>query len=239
MKHYKTFAIANLIVVLSSLGLSGCGFLAQQSSGDGSNTPVSENLPPSSVPDALPAQPTESIEGDPTPVPEDVQVYQDENGMFALALPPNYSYEPMEQGLTFLSEDGGFGGGILYQVSEEPAPSDLLDQEEALKAVIAPQFNQIEWQKSGQRQPDGSVRLAWTGIDEAGKKIDALSFIETHGLSTFVLSVYGIDQEYNNYSEDARIIVGTYVVRQGPITTESPSEDTSSENSEGDSVVIG
>ncbi|MEB3232776.1 MAG: hypothetical protein VKJ64_17330 [Leptolyngbyaceae bacterium] len=199
------------------LCLSGCGLFA--------SSPPAEPETIESPAAASDAAEPETIEPDPPPipVPDNVQVYQEPNGMFALALPQGYRFEPVEQGLTFLSEDGGFAGEIIYQVSDGPS-NDMLNLEKALKSHIEPQFSTIEWQKVGQRQPDSSVRLAWTGEDEDGRAIDALSFIEVHGQTTFILSLYAIDQAYNTYSEDARIIAGTYVVRKNEVSAEESEE---------------
>ena len=212
--------------------LSGCGFVSSLSSQSPDST---VDTTPNAVP--VPDNPSTVDEGTEsetdTPVPGNVQVYQDDNGMFALALPAGYSYEPLDQGLTFISADNGFAGEIVYQAAQNSS-SSILAMERELKAIIKPKFSQINWQKAGQRQPDGSVRLAWTGVDNAGQSVDALSFIETHGEHSFALSVYALDQQYNEYSNDARIIVGTYVVRQGPTAVEAsanedsdPSEDAS------------
>lgn len=208
--------------------LSGCGLFASSSNGGSAQTAAGSGNSPIEIPmESASDAPTPQGSVTNTPVPGDVQVYQDDSGMFALALPEGYVYEKTEQGLSFTSDDGGFAGEIVYQTTNTPS-SKLFDLEQRLKDIIEPKFEDIDWQRSGQRQPDGSVRLAWQARNEAGQEVDALSFIETHGENTFALMLYSVDKVYNDYSDDARIIVGTYVVRQGPAIADSPA-DTDSE----------
>ncbi|NEQ99947.1 MAG: hypothetical protein F6K30_25150 [Cyanothece sp. SIO2G6] len=222
------------IVASVMLCLSGCGLFASAPPPEDPVEPTSPTQTPTEEPDDIEALDETEPDPTPTPVPDNVQAYQDPNGFFALAFPEGYNFEPSEQGLTFLSEDGGFAGEIVYQVSEKPS-NDMLNLEKALKAHIDPQFPTIEWQRAGQRQPDGSVRLAWTGEDESGRDIDALSFIEVRGQITFILSLYAIDQEYNTYAEDARIIAGTYVVR----SAESEEAEDSGDSEDSDDTESG
>lgn len=200
-----------LVVTSLLLLLSGCGLF---SSSDDAPTPDSSAQPPVETPDPLTGTPPEE-EAAETPVPDNVQVYQDDSGMFALALPKGYTHEKTDQGITFTSEDEGFAGEIVYE-SDPSATTNLYALEKQLKDIIEARFGTVDWDHNGQRQPDGSVRLAWDTTDEDGRDIDALSFIEVHGQNRFALLLYSVDQAYNDYGDDAKIIAGTYVVRQGP-----------------------
>ena len=216
-QHLNTLVATSLLLLLS-----GCGLIA-------STDPSTESPPPENPNEITPnvSQPTEDLPADEavaeTPVPDNVQVYQDDSGMFALALPKGYTHEKTEQGLTFTSEDGGFAGEIVYE-SDENATTNLYALEQQLKEIIKARFGEVDWERNGQRQPDGSVRLAWETKDRDGRAIDALSFVEVHGQNRFALLLYGVDEVYNDYSDDARIIAGTYVVRQGPAIADTESE---------------
>ena len=216
-----------LVVTSLLLLLSGCGLLA--SSDSTNDLPTSEPPGDGVVESSLPPEELPPEEDVPeTPVPDNVQVYQDDSGMFALALPKGYTHEKTEQGITFVSEDGGFAGEIVYE-SDENATPNLYALEQQLKQIIEARFGPIDWERNGQRQPDGSVRLAWETKDKEGKSIDALSFIEVHGQNRFALLLYAVDKVYNDYSDDARIIAGTYVVRQGPAIANTEAADTGTE----------
>ncbi len=145
--------------------------------------------------------------------PADFEIYQDPNGWFALALPKGYDTEATEQGLTFRSPDQGFGGTIRYLTQQEQnlEPAEL---ESVLKEELAGQLDKVSWQQSAQPQADESLRLDWTGLDPEGNALDAVSFIEQHGTTLFLMTAHGINQPYLNYNSDARIIAGTYVVRR-------------------------
>lgn len=176
--------------------------------------PPSVEAPPPAEP--FPDAPTENAEATRTPLPEDIQIYQDESGLFALALPKGYRFETVENGMTFSSNDEGFGGAIAYQMIESQAPLSREALESRLREKIESQFSDVTWQSDSQPQPDGSLRLDWQGQTENGQTLDALSFVEQHGPVIYIFNAYGIDQPYNNYNQDARIIAGTYVVQENP-----------------------
>lgn len=164
-------------------------------------------------PEAPDAEDTEEAR---TPLPDDAQIYQDDSGLFALALPQGYSHEAIANGMTFRSADEGFGGTIAYEVIDtgEPLSSDELEAK--LRQDIESQFSEIKWQSDSQPQPDGSLRLDWQGKTSKGATLDALSFIEQHGPVIYTFSVHGIDKPYDDYNDDAQIIAGTYVVQENP-----------------------
>lgn len=213
--------LQTLVVTSLLLLLSGCGLF---SSSDESPIPEDAAQNPVETPQPLEGTVPEE-EAQDTPVPDNVQVYQDDSGMFALALPKGYTHEKTEQGITFTSEDEGFAGEIVYE-SDASATTNLYALEKQLKDIIEARFGTVDWAHNGQRQPDGSVRLAWETTDEDGRAIDALSFIEVHGQNRFALLLYSVDQVYNDYGDDAKIIAGTYVVRQGPAIANTEAADT-------------
>ncbi len=178
-------------------------------------------------PEALPPEPLEfptppSDDAERQPLPDDVQIYQDESGLFALALPAGYEYETRENGITFLSGDRGFGGVIQHQITEvENIAQESLG--EVLQKTIEAQFANVSWQSELEKQTDGSLRLEWKGTNDTGEQLDALSFIEQHDTTLYILTAYGINHAYSDYNEDAQIVVGTYVVQENPaeITSDS------------------
>jgi len=203
----KGLAIAT---VLSSLSILACR--------------PEPSAPPPVDPPPTPTEPfpeapeleDEEDEASRTPLPDDIQIYQDDSGLFALALPLGYRFEPIDQGMTFRSEDEGFGGAIAYQVldSDEPLSAEAL--ESRLRENIEAQFSDVTWQSDSQPQPDESLRLDWQAETSDGSSLDALSFIEQHGKVIYVFHAHGIDQPYNEYNRDAEIIVGTYIVQEKP-----------------------
>lgn len=216
-----------IVVTSLMLLLSGCGFI--NSSNRTTESPTSgETNGLSSQEQTQPPFVNPDQKEDATPVPENVQIYQDDSGMFALALPDTYTYEPTDQGMTFTSNDDGFAGEVVYQLDENATPN-LYALEQQLKDIVEARFGDVDWEQSGQRQPDGSVRLAWEATDENGRAIDALSFIEVHGQNRFALMLYSVDKAYNDYSDDARIIAGTYVVRKGPAISNTDTTDADAE----------
>ncbi|MEM7773012.1 MAG: hypothetical protein AAGA75_23900 [Cyanobacteria bacterium P01_E01_bin.6] len=184
-----------------------------------SQQPSDVESPLESIEIPQPPAPTEE-DAERQPLPDDVQIYRDDSELFALALPAGYSYESIGNGITFLSGDLGFGGIIQYQTTEVTnIAQESLD--EVLRQTIETQFSEVSWQSDFQEQADGSFRLDWNAVNAAGKPLDALSFIEQHGETLFILTAYGIDKAYSEYNDDARIIVGTYVVQESSPDTES------------------
>ncbi len=166
------------------------------------------------------------------PLPDDVQIYQDESGLFALALPSDYDYDTRENGITFLSSDKGFGGVIQYQATEVKniTPESL---GEVLQQTLEAQFSGVTWQSDLEEQPDGSFRREWTGTNGLGEELDALSFIEQHGTTIYILTAYGIDRAYSAYNSDAEIIAGTYVVQENPDTKRDEQGEAEQDNASG------
>jgi len=180
-------------------------------SGCGAKSSIVSLNPPQAVPRV--AQVSDASEGAIASLPDDVQIYRDENEMFALALPKDYTYDSGDRSMTFVSPDQGFGGEVDYTTA--PATLTPPELEEQLKQMLQERFVDVSWEESSaDKQSDGSLRLDWQGVNSEGKQLDALSFIEQHGEVVYTLTAHGMDRPYKDYNEDARIIVGSYVVRQ-------------------------
>lgn len=195
-----------IATILSSLSLLACRPKPTE-------PPVTEEPTPV---EPFPEAPEEETEASRTPLPDDIQIYQDDSGLFALALPKGYSFEAIDQGMTFRSADEGFGGAIAYQIVEGDEPLSTEALESRLREEIENQFSDVTWQSDSQPQPDGSLRLDWQAQTSDGKTLDALSFIEQHGKVIYIFHAHGIDQPYNEYNRDAEIIAGTYIVQENP-----------------------
>lgn len=195
-----------IATILSSLSLLACRPKPTE-------PPVTEEPTPV---EPFPEAPEEETEASRTPLPDDIQIYQDDSGLFALALPKGYSFESIDQGMTFRSADEGFGGAIAYQIVEGDEPLSTEALESRLREEIENQFSDVTWQSDSQPQPDGSLRLDWQAQTSDGKTLDALSFIEQHGKVIYIFHAHGIDQPYNEYNRDAEIIAGTYIVQENP-----------------------
>ncbi|MGF1496151.1 MAG: hypothetical protein ACFB8W_04920 [Elainellaceae cyanobacterium] len=211
MISYRLLWVAGAVAIASCQGPQSA--VAPPAS---SNFPQSPPRPITPIPEP-PDQTTSAL-------PDDAQIYQDENGMFALALPAGYAYTSEPQGMTFQSPDGGFRGEIVYletknseteAVAEAEASSlPLTELEARLKQAIQADLAEVTWQGAAEEQADGSLRLAWTGVNQEGEELDALSFIEEHHNTLFILKLHGVGQTYSSYNSDARIIVGSYTVRR-------------------------
>lgn len=188
--------------------------------------PESEPLPQPAI--QFPTPPDES-DRERQPLPDNVQIYRDDSGLFALALPTGYDYDTRDNGITFLSDDEGFGGVIQFQTTEVKniTPDSLGD---VLQQTLEAQFSDVTWQSELEEQPDGSFRREWKGTNGLGEELDALSFIEQHGTTIYILTAFGIDRPYSEYNDDAEIIAGTYVVQENPDTENLDTENLDTEN---------
>ncbi|MGB3613046.1 MAG: hypothetical protein WBA10_04570 [Elainellaceae cyanobacterium] len=198
-------------------GLCRCLPLLLLAAGCSAKSSIVSLNPPQAVPrvEQIPQAPKETIAA----LPDDVQIYRDENEMFVLALPKDYTYESSDRSMTFAAPDGGFGGEVDYAAAEASLTPPKL--EERLKQMLQERFVEVSWEDgSANEQSDGSLRLDWQGISSDGQQLDALSFIEQHGEVVYILTAHGVDRPYKDYNDDARIIVGSYVVRQDPPSVE-------------------
>ncbi len=153
----------------------------------------------------------DEVESDALPV--EGSTYRHPQGLFEISFPPNYARQPQANGLSFLSANGQFGGEVIYFEVEETFTTQEL--EELYRQRTQEAFSRIAWQRS-ELQPDGSVRLDWRGKNAGGQDLDAIGYIEQHGNRVHILDVYGINQSYDIYLEDSRLIVGSYQVNRNP-----------------------
>lgn len=166
--------------------------------------------PPQAVPKV---EPVVEAAPDVAPLPEDVQIYRDKDEMFALALPPGYTHEAGDQSVRFTAADDGFGGEVDYSQVEETFTRDQLEAQ--LQRALQERYVDISFAEAGAKeQEDGSLRLSWQGKNSDGAQLDALSFIEQHGQTLYILTAHGINRPYVAYNNDARVIVGSYVVQE-------------------------
>lgn len=138
----------------------------------------------------------------------DSQTYREPNSLFEVSFPTGYTYQASDNGVTFLSADGQFGGSIKFiSASEQPFTAELL--EAGLKQEYEAQLVTVEWQQTI-AQPDGSIRIDWIGEDQDGNILDSVSFAEQRRSRVFVLNLHGINDAYVNHEQDAIAIVNSY-----------------------------
>ncbi|MBE9178780.1 hypothetical protein IQ268_09435 [Oculatella sp. LEGE 06141] len=189
------------LLVVSALALSACG-------ADRETTVSQSAITPSPSPAVSVPAPSVSPAPEVTPPATGAQTYQEKNGLFEISFPQGYNYQETGSGIAFVSGDQGFGGSIDYGPAQgTQLTSDQL--EEALKAEYQRRLQQIDWQASSV-QPDGSVRVDWTGKDGDGNDLDAISFVEQRGDTIFILNLFGINKSYQTYNSDAEAIVNSY-----------------------------
>jgi hypothetical protein len=134
--------------------------------------------------------------------------YRPRNQEFEVTLPEKYEIQPQRDGVAFVSDDGGFGGEVVF--FKEDKPLDAEDLENALKKIYDELLDGAAWQLA-EIQPDGSVRLDWRGTTPEGKELDAVSYIEQRNDTVFILNVYGIDRPYDAFLDDSQTIIGSYL----------------------------
>ncbi|MEO0408895.1 MAG: hypothetical protein AAF289_16250 [Cyanobacteria bacterium P01_A01_bin.135] len=167
--------------------------------------------PPQAVPKVEPL--VETSAPGLTPLPDNVQIYRDKDEMFALALPTGYTHEAGDRTVRFTSADQGFGGEVDYAAAEASLTPEQL--EARLQQALQQRYVDVTFAEGGaEAQEDGSLRLSWQGTNSDGAQLDALSFIEQHGNTVYILTAHGIDRPYVAYNQDARVIAGSYVVRE-------------------------
>ncbi|HEY9624541.1 MAG TPA: hypothetical protein V6C78_29565 [Crinalium sp.] len=138
--------------------------------------------------------------------------YREPNGLFEISFPSGYTFSETGSGISFASRDQSFAGSV--KIGSAHGRTFTLEQlEGSLKAEYGQRLHDITWQGSSV-QPDGSLRVDWVGTDSDGNDLDAVSFIEQHGNTIFILDLFGVNEPYANYNSDAEAIVGTYRVRQ-------------------------
>jgi hypothetical protein len=147
------------------------------------------------------------------------QVYREKSGLFQIALPRGYTHKTTGSGVAFVSADQGFAGAIDYG-SAEGKQLTTQQLEASLKAEFSNRLQDVKWQ-TAQVQPDGSLRIDWTGKDKTGNTLDAISIVEQRGNTIFVLNLFGVNKPYQNYNTDAEVIVNSYQI-QPPAPSPTP-----------------
>jgi hypothetical protein len=142
----------------------------------------------------------------------DSLTYREPSGLFEISFPSGYTFEETGSGVAFTSEDGGFAGSIDFG-SANGQTFTVEQLEASLKSEYEQRLDQVTWQASSM-QPDGSLRIDWVGRDSDGNVLDAISFVEQRGDTIFIMDLFGVNTEYQNYNEDAQAIVSTYRIRQ-------------------------
>lgn len=198
------------LVLISALAISACGKGA--STANNSPTTTKPSLDASASP-ASPA-PSASTESSPSPSASTAgaQTYREKSGLFEISFPEGYTYEETGSGIAFVSKDQGFGGSVDFGSAQGGKLSNE-QLEKALKDEYEKRLKELSWQDT-KPQPDGSVRVDWTGKDPQGNALDAVSFVEQRGDTIFILNLFGVNKPYQDYNSDAEKIVGAYRVKQ-------------------------
>lgn len=180
---------------------------------------VAPSPSPSSV--MLPS-PSPSVSPSPLASPTaQVQTFQEKSGLFRIGLPRGYTHKTTPSGVAFMSADQGFAGSVDFG-SAAGKQLNTQQLEAALKTELASRLQQVSWQTS-QVQPDGSLRIDWTGKDKSGSALDAVSLVEQRGDYIFVLNLFGVGKPYQNYNSDAETIVNSYQINPQKSPSPSPS----------------
>lgn len=156
------------------------------------------------------ASPTPSLFPSPSAAAE-TQLYREKEGRFEIAFPKGFVYQDTGSGVAFASEDQGFAGAVDFGSAQgqKLTPPQL---EAALKAEYQNRLKSVSWTQSV-LQSDGSLRIDWTGKDEQGNTLDAVSFVEQRGDTIFILNLYGVNKPYQNYQQQAEAIVKSYRIK--------------------------
>lgn len=180
------------------------------------------NQPPAAVtPSVSPLPPSPTIptpQASPTP---QLQTYRHKDSLFEISFPKGYSFKTTSSGVAFVSADQNFAGAVDYGSAEGKRLSNQ-QLEASLKAEFVNRLKEVSWQ-TAKVQPDGSLRLDWTGKDKSGKALDAVSLVEQRGNYIYVLNLFGIDKPYQNYNSDAETIVNSYQIQPPAQPAASPS----------------
>ena len=175
-------------------------------------TAPSPEAPAADAPPAVPDTPIADAQPGMNPPASGDTAYQEPSGLFQIAFPPGYSYQETGSGIVFVSGDEQFGGSVDFGSAQGQQLSNQ-QLEDGLKAEYEQRLQDITWQGS-EIQPDGSVRVDWVGTDPDGNRLDAISFVEQRGDTIFILNLFGVNTPYQNYNNDAQVIVSSYRVRQ-------------------------
>lgn len=209
----QSFRSVVLAIAVCAVGLAGCNndtldnLTGNGNAGENSTAsqPASESSAASGSENSGETESSDAnFEGNTYRAPQDA---------FEISFPDNYAKQPQEQGLTFVSSNGEFGGEVTYfQVDRDYTTKEL---EDLYKERYNEILDEVAWQIS-ELQPDGSVRIDWRGRNAAGEDLDAIGYIEQHGDRVYILNLYGINEAYDIYLEDSQTIVGSYQVNREP-----------------------
>jgi hypothetical protein len=202
MKNAVRFAS---LILLSALALSACG----KGTGTANNTQTTAS--PSLA--AVPASPSASVAPSAlASAPAGGKTYQEKGGLFEISFPEGYTYEETGSGIAFVSSDQGFGGSVDFGSAQGKKLSNE-QLERALKDEYEKRLKDLKWQDT-KPQPDGSIRVDWTGKDPQGNPLDSVSFVEQRGDNIYILNLFGIKKSYQTYNSDAEKIVGSYHIKK-------------------------
>jgi hypothetical protein len=212
------FLLGGLLV--SAWVLSACA--AHQS------TSTQTEVTPSPLPTpSTSSTPIASTSPSPSPAPL-AQTYRERTGAFEIAFPDGYQYQATNNGIAFIKDDKGFGGSVQFGPTDGKK-LNAAQLETALKAGYEQRLDRVKWQNS-QLQRDGSIRIAWLGTDKNRNTLDAVSFVEQRGNTVLVLNLFAINKPYQNYSADAKAIVGSYHPRTPtPAATKTPTSSSTNQ----------
>ncbi|WP_088891955.1 hypothetical protein [Leptolyngbya ohadii] len=200
-----------LSLFLLSLGtLAGCNLTKTQLPATVSSPAPSIAVSPAVSPTPNPPPTAPSLFPSPTPATE-IQIYREKTGKFEVAFPKGFVYQDTGSGVAFASADQGFAGAVDFG-SAQGQKLTTGQLEAALKAEYQNRLKEVSWTRST-LQPDGSLRIDWTGKDEQGSTLDAVSFVEQRGDTLFILNLYGVNQPYQKYEKDAGAIVKSYRIK--------------------------
>lgn len=172
------------------------------------------------------ASPSVTPSASPTPYR---QTYREKSGLFQISWPKGYNHTVTKSGVAFVSGDQGFAGSVDFGLAEGKQ-LNTQQLEASLKTEFANRLQEVNWQTS-QVQPDGSLRIDWTGKDKSGDALDAVSIIEQRGNYIFVLNLFGINKPYQNYNSDAEMVVASYQIQPAASPQASASPKTEAESS--------
>lgn len=207
------------------LGLLGAAILA------GCTQNTQQAAAPSPSPTMVLPSPSPTATATPSPSPTSkLQTYREKSGAFEISFPKGYRHTVTKSGVAFVSADQGFAGSVDFG-SADGKQLTTQQLETALKTEFPSRLKEVNWQTS-QVQPDGSLRLDWTGKDKASNTLDAVSLVEQRGNSIFVLNLFGVNKPYQKYNNDAETIVNSYQIQpQSDNQTNNPKNNQSNQNS--------
>ena len=144
-------------------------------------------------------------------LPPGAKAYRDPKGTFAIAFPKGYEYKETGSGIRFFSADKGLKGFVDFTKTDKVL--NLEELEGALREYLDRTLKNVKWQNSTIESED-RLRVDWTGESQEGEKLDAVSYIQTSSNTIYIMSLYGVNQPFDKYRQDAEAIVGSYKVGQ-------------------------